>query len=127
MAQLVEQLVKIEGAPWADYKGGKPITPGTLARLLGRLSIVSDTIRFGNTTAKGYYRTTFEDAFARHLPSQNVTPSQPNNDGHCDAFQDVTPIEPVTVPKTSQPNNDGHCYGVTLSNPHKTQMEAIDL
>ena len=61
-AQLVEQLVKIEGAPWADYKGGKPITPGTLARLLGRLSIVSDTIRFGNTTAKGYYRTTFEDA-----------------------------------------------------------------
>jgi hypothetical protein len=126
-AQLVEQLVKIEGAPWADYKGGKPITPGTLARLLGRLSIVSDTIRFGSTTAKGYYRTSFEDAFARHLPPQNVTASQPNNDGHCYAFQCVTPIEPVTLPKTSQPNNDGHCYAVTLSTPETTQMAAIDL
>ena len=126
-AQMVEHLVKIEGAPWAEYKGGKPITPGTLARLLGRLNILSETIRFGSTTAKGYYHDHFKDAFARHLPSQNVTTSQPNNDGHCYAFQGVTSKEPVTLPKASQPNNDGHCYAVTLSTPDPARMEAIDL
>ena len=55
-AQMVELLVKIEGAPWAEYKGGKPLTTGTLAPLFGRLNILSETIRFTSKTAKGYYR-----------------------------------------------------------------------
>jgi hypothetical protein len=36
----------------------------------------------------------FEDAFSSYLPNfadQSVTPSQLNNDGHCDVLQTVTP------------------------------------
>ena len=41
----------------------------------------------------------FAEAFAIYLPNQTVTPSQPNNDGLCDALQSVTPDTDVTVSK----------------------------
>ncbi|MGB8743968.1 MAG: DUF3631 domain-containing protein [Xanthobacteraceae bacterium] len=117
-ADVLNHLIKIDGRPWAEWKGGKPITANALARLLGKYSIQSQTIRLvGGTTAKGYYRSTFEDAFTAYLSPENVTPSQPNNDGACYVFQNVTPQKPVTLCKTSHPNNDGHCDGVALSIP----------
>jgi putative DNA primase/helicase len=98
-AEIVKSLIEIEGRPWAEWKGGKPITQNGLARQLGKFEILSGTIRLETgVTAKGYYRTAFEDAFSRYLSFQTVT--------------------------TSQLNNDGHCDGVTLSNPRR---EAIDL
>ena len=33
---VVEALGEIEGHPWADWKGGKLITPNALARAVGR-------------------------------------------------------------------------------------------
>ena len=101
-AVLVESLVKIEGRPWAEWKGGKPLSQNSLARLLGRYEILSGTIRLGSQdTCKGYYRNAFDDAFSCYLPLESVTPSQLNNHGHCD--------------------------GVTVSNPHSPRMEGIDL
>ena len=42
--------------------------------------MLSGTIRLGaDHTAKGYKLASFEDAFARYSPSQNVTTSQPLN------------------------------------------------
>jgi putative DNA primase/helicase len=124
-AALVDRLVKIEGRPWAEWKGGKPITQNTLARHLSRFEIVSGTVRFASGhTAKGYYRSAFDDVFDRYTPSQSVTASQLNNHGHCDGLQSVTPEKPVTLSKASQFNNHGHCDGVTVSNP---RHEAIEL
>src|SRR5262249_13521459 len=124
-AYLVERLVGIGGRAWAEWKGGKPITQNTLARHLGRFGILSGTVRLSSDrTAKGYKRSDFEDAFDRYIPSQNVTTSQSNNRGHCDALQSVTPEKPVTLLETSQPNNHRHCDGVTFSIPGQ---EAIDL
>ena len=124
-ADLVERLTKIEGRPWAEWRGGKPLTQNSLARLLGKFEILSGTIRLsGGHTAKGYYRTAFEDVFSRYLPLQTVTTSQLNSHGHCDGLQSVTPGKPVTVQKASQVNNDGHCDVVTVGNPGR---EAIDL
>jgi hypothetical protein len=124
-AFLVERLVKIEGRPWAEWKGGKPISQNTLARHLGRFGIVSSTVRFNSGhTAKGYYRSAFDDAFDRYTPAQSVTASQFNNHGHCDGLQSVTTEKPVTLSKASQLNNHGHCDGVTVSNPRR---EAIEL
>jgi len=124
-AELVEHLIAIEGQPWAEWKGGKPITQNGLARLLGRFEVLSGTIRLQTgQTAKGYYRSAFEDVFSRYLPLQSVTPSQLNSHGHCDALQSVTAEKLVTLPKPSQLNSHGHCDGVTVSNPRR---EAIDL
>jgi Protein of unknown function (DUF3631) len=113
-AELVERLIKIEAGPWAEWKGGKPLTQNSLARLLNKFDILSGTIRIGNDTAKGYYRTAFEDVFGRYLPPQTVTTSQVNNHGHCHALQTVTPENLVTVSKLKKSNNDGHCDGVTV-------------
>ena len=121
---IVERLKSIEGHPWAEWKNGKPITQNGLARLLGKFEVLSGTIRFhSGETAKGYYRSAFNDVFARYLPSQSVTPSQTNDDGHCDTFQNVTTTRPVTPSETSQTNNDMHCDGVTVPHPSASECE----
>ena len=66
-------------------------------------------------TIKGYLVSDFNEAFARYLGDQTVTPSQLNNDGHCDVLQTVTQKTDVTVSNLQKPNGHGHCDGVTLS------------
>jgi hypothetical protein len=83
--------------------------------MLAPFGIVPSTKRAGSDTFKGYLYSDFTDAFALYLPDTTVTASQVNNDGHCDALQNVTPESPVTLSEASQSNNDGHCDGVTLS------------
>ena len=70
--------------------------------------------RDGSETFKGYLLADFNEAFARYLGDQTVTPSQRNNDGHCDALQTVTQNNDVTFSKSQKPNNHGDCNGVTL-------------
>jgi putative DNA primase/helicase len=69
-ADLTEALTAIEGHPWAEWKGGKPITPNGLARLLQPFGIAPESIRIGDRTPKGYQLARFQDAFARYLPQQ---------------------------------------------------------
>jgi putative DNA primase/helicase len=79
--QLCQALATIEGHPWDEWKGGKPITKGQLAALLRSFGIVSTTIRIGAKTPKGYYVGQFEDAFSRYLPAaRSATPPQPLGD-----------------------------------------------
>jgi putative DNA primase/helicase len=67
-AELVETLVGIEGRPWANLKGGKPITKNGLALLLAPFGIASGNIRVGgDRVAKGYQVAHFQDVFERYL------------------------------------------------------------
>jgi len=125
--ELVSGLVEIEGRPWAEWKNGKALTPNSLARLLGRFQISPGTIRLHTgDTAKGYYRAAFNDVFARYIPDQTVTPSQPNNVGHCNASRTVTTDHDVTLSKASQLNSDGHCDAVTVPTPRLVGMEGAE-
>ena len=64
-------------SPWAEYRGGKPITKAQIARLLKPFGVSPGTIRLDDGhTPKGYYLTAFSDAFARYLPNQNATNPQ---------------------------------------------------
>src|SRR5207248_2060047 len=64
---LAAALGEMESAPWAEWKGGKPITPAQLARQLGRFRIAPRTIRLADgTTPKGYPRDDFADAWERY-------------------------------------------------------------
>jgi hypothetical protein len=60
---LVDAMVAIEGRPWAEWRGGKPITPNGLARVLKAFGIVPITIRIGAKTPKGYRLADFGDVF----------------------------------------------------------------
>ena len=57
------------------------------------------TVRMGNTTQKGYKRSSFADAWHRYLPDrplQNVTTSQRNKLNSLSQNQNVTPSDNVT-------------------------------
>jgi hypothetical protein len=118
--ELASTLGLMEGRPWAEWRNGKPMTAAAMARMLSPFGIFSRTRRAGTDTFKGYLYSDFEEAFSSYLANsanQTVTPSQRNNDGHCDVLQTVTLDEDVTLSKVSQRNNDGHCDGVTFSEP----------
>jgi putative DNA primase/helicase len=79
-ADLVAALTADPERPWAEWKGGKPLTQNNLARLLQSFGIVSETVHpVGRSHAKGYLRVRFEEAWAGYLPGQNP-PSQPKPD-----------------------------------------------
>jgi hypothetical protein len=74
---LVSYLVNLDDRPWPEFNKGRSITKAGLARLLKPFRILPSTIRLdGDRTAKGYYLSTFEDAFTRYLPAQTATASQ---------------------------------------------------
>jgi|GEM_PF-268407 len=75
-ADLIDVLVADATAPWATYNKGKPISERQIARLLKNYEIVPKTIRLDDgaaksTTAKGYLREWFADAFARFCTSSS--------------------------------------------------------
>jgi hypothetical protein len=79
---LLEGLNRLDEAPWETYgRGEKPLNPRRLGVLLKRYGISSRTVRLHDgTTAKGFLRAQFEDAWTRYVAqirSGTVTPSQP--------------------------------------------------
>ena len=66
---VIYMLPEREEHPWANYHRGRPITANDVARLLRPFGIRPKTLRFGPTTAKGYFLADFHDAFDRYLPS----------------------------------------------------------
>jgi Protein of unknown function (DUF3631) len=76
-ATLAEALHEIEESPWSEWYG-RPITARGIARLLARYEIRPKSVRLDDeTTAKGYKRDQFEDAWTRYLPSESGTTAQP--------------------------------------------------
>jgi hypothetical protein len=116
--KILDELSKIGTSPWCGWNNGKGFSERDLAKALKHFQVAPETVRIGTETSKGYYAGKLREAFEAYLPaftaSATVTASQPSNDGHCDALQNVTNGQHVTFPETSQPNNDGHCDSVTL-------------
>ena len=123
-SELAATLGAMEGRPWAEWgRSRKPMTATALARQLEGFGIGPGTKRTGAETFKGYLHSDFDEAFASYLADQTVTPSQPNNDGHCDASQAVTPDVDVTLSKAPKPSNGALCDGVTVSSTNLWEEE----
>ena len=80
-AELVHRLVGLEDRPWADWTGGRAITQASVARLLRPFGIRPLKLRFGKTTANGYTKRMFEDAWLRYLPRREEQRSATAGDG----------------------------------------------
>ena len=126
--QMTEHLVGLDDRPWAEWRAGKPISKSGLARQLTPFGISQpETIRVASDrTAKGYYRSAFEDAFERYLPFKNVTTSQAHSRSDCDGFQSVTPPTPVTPRKPSRAYSRSDCDVVTFLNPGEDKLARED-
>lgn len=116
-ADLCADLAKIEGAPWAEMKNGKAITPNRLARRLKEFRIVPGTIRIGDETPKGYQRHQFDDAFRRYIlaePPQrhNVSATDTPDRSESTTSEQVCRFEPG-----QKANGSADCGGVATSDP----------
>jgi putative DNA primase/helicase len=67
-AAIVGHLIAMEERPWAEFgRARRPITTNALARMLRPFKIrPGGTIRTAASTAKGYYRATFEQAWSAY-------------------------------------------------------------
>ena len=113
---LIDALCADTEAPWATYNHGRPISPRQVAKLLAGYGITSHTIRFGSSTAKGYMRTMFEDAFLRYLappPPASVTPSQTNQDAGLRVSDTESRHRNENLSETPKPAPDKACDLVT--------------
>ena len=114
---LVASLINKEDRPWPEWRRGKPITTRQVAKLLKPFHIIPGTIRLeAGDTAKGYYRSKFEDAFTRYLADPgvlSVTTSQPTESGALSDFRSVTPETLVTDTNRLKPAEYKGCDVVT--------------
>jgi putative DNA primase/helicase len=74
MVDLLHALLADEERPWATWRGGRPMTPRSLGKMLGEYGIKSKAMKLGYEVHKGFEIDQFKDAFARYLSSPPVTP-----------------------------------------------------
>ena len=127
--QLVAALHADETKAWNTYgKTGKPITERQVAKLLADFNVYPHTIRVGETTAKGYLRSAFAEAFEAYLPPQggdrSVTPSQVNDISDLVAKRSVTRKLDVADRNASNPLETNNCDGVTDRNPPRGETKS---
>jgi Protein of unknown function (DUF3631) len=69
-ADIIEELLKREDAPWQEWRNGKAITQAGIARLLKPFGIRPKQHRYEDVRAdiSSYQRNSFHDAFYRYLP-----------------------------------------------------------
>lgn len=126
-AAVVGTLKEQPERPWGDFKYGKPISQRQLADLLVPFGITSDTVylgggREGRQQAKGYYRASLEEAWARYLPPlegvsirRTVTPLEPRDE--IKFSRSVERGRYTDVENTPNPTPGAAYYGSTDRNP----------
>jgi len=77
-AELVAELVKLEGRPWPEFgRAQKPITATGLARLLRPFGLHSKPLRRGSEVARGYRRSDLTPLWAQYRIGASIPPSEP--------------------------------------------------
>jgi putative DNA primase/helicase len=87
-ADLVKALAQLEDRSWADWKGGKVITPNAIAHLLAPFNIKPFQMRTGSHVLRGYRLAQFEDAFARYVEAAGVQAATPLQPADQDCLED---------------------------------------
>jgi putative DNA primase/helicase len=77
--EIVDQLSRLDGRPWSDWRHGRSLSTNQLAKLLSPFGVRPRTIRLGPSTAKGYRLLDLDDVFRRYLSSEPSQPEQARN------------------------------------------------
>ena len=74
-AEIAHALGKMEDRPWAEWKGGSPLSTRQLAKLLEPFKIAPTKFRAAGHTpgTRGYEAAAFTDVFARYLPDMEIS------------------------------------------------------
>ncbi|MBX6747556.1 MAG: DUF3631 domain-containing protein, partial [Acetobacteraceae bacterium] len=136
-ARIVEHLGTLEERPWPEWRHGRPMTAPQLARALAPFGIRPGTIRTGRTTAKGYYKESFAEAWTRYLPQENSSPareggSEPShrhtlgNSRLSAEIPAVTPDGVLRIENRAKAAENLGCDGVTASAPPNSPEGGCD-
>lgn len=116
-AELLDALHDLDTAPWSSLRG-EPIDARFLARTLDKYEISPSKIRIGASTARGYHRHDFVDAWDRYCPSPSPTDTEHAEHGEqVDALCQTHPIDPLKSDRISDAGSDdpGYCsHGMTI-------------
>ncbi|MCH7749429.1 MAG: DUF3631 domain-containing protein, partial [Acidobacteria bacterium] len=125
--ELVGYLAKLDSRPWADWKKGRPITTRAVADRLKLFGIVPKPNTQG--TARGYDRSSFDDAWTRYPPLKPSNRQDTNENGGESAFSNrQTPSGTDALKTQESPTNTGGSDALTVSTPgsgEKPVMETI--
>jgi hypothetical protein len=113
-ADLLAGLHKLEEAPWADWYG-RPFGARDLAKKLKAFDIRSRDVRFdegSKSSAKGYHRDDFADAWTRYLPPLTKGDKGYMGDNPSVPTQEMSPLSPMS-PTSEGP--EGEHPGVLLA------------
>ena len=118
-AEICKSLIAMEGRPWPEHRHGKPITPNQVAKLLRPYSITPATVQLTDkSTAKGYRREWFKDAFARYLstsePSKRQSPTESEETTNFVAVNDNRADESE---KCGRSHGENDCDVLAYENP----------
>jgi len=70
---IAARLTLMEERPWPEYKYRQPITPRQIAGILKPFGISPVQKRLGRVNHRGYFRSSFDDAFSRYLDPKDST------------------------------------------------------
>ena len=115
-SDLASALHALDSRPWATWgRNSQGLTTHALARLLRDFKVHPLKLRFGDQTANGYTRRSFEDAWARYPPTEMEHRNNADNDGP------ETPLSRVEQPTSrsgceiaGSANSDGVCSSVPV-------------
>ena len=114
---ILDALAEIEGAPWGDWRAGRPLSGRGLAELLKAFGVRPEH----TSAARGYARNALEDPWARYLPSSPGEASQASEasgpqssaDRRLTVVPHLTP--PIGGPGEPAPRTAEHPSGVVVS------------
>ena len=135
-ADLCVALAADATGPWADYKNGKPIGQGQLARALKPFGLFPGTVRIGDATPKGYQREDFEEAWSRYLPEDGTSAKEggmepphrhnPQETAPLGADCSATEADNVAERNRVKPAWTATCGGVAVEIPPTLAVYAIE-
>lgn len=129
MADLLNALLADEEKPWASWRGGRPMTPRSLGKILSEYGIKSKAVRIGYESPKGFEVDQFADAFARYLSSSPVTPLSSVTRSQTNAGAGLSVTEAQSRDRTKNPSvtleplSDKACDRVTEENGVEAEKE----
>ena len=75
---LLDHLIEIEGAPWGDWKQGRPLSARGLSSLLRDFGIKSRDVRIAETVKKGYRFSDLMGTWEAYSPKKGASPPLQN-------------------------------------------------
>ena len=67
---ICDELAKMEGAPWPEYRNGKPLTPAAMAKKLTSFGVRPKQLTIDGKNLKGYEVELFKDVWERYPGGQ---------------------------------------------------------